>query len=100
MAECVSHIKTDANSSVRVEIYVADHCSICDYTFEVAQYIQTDFPDVHVQIINLNHTSQEIPQSVFATPTYLLNGRLWSLGNPSFRDVEVHLRAALAAVAE
>ncbi len=83
--------------SVCVEIYVADHCHVCAYTAEIAQYIQSNFPRVAVQIINLFDTAQEIPEAVFATPTYLLNGALWSLGNPSLQDVQARLRAALAA---
>ena len=41
------------------------------------------FPDVNLRIVDLETTDEEIPERVFATPTYLLNGRVWSLGNPS-----------------
>jgi len=83
------------SQAVQVEIYVAEHCVICEYAYEVADSIRTDFPDVDLRIIDLSQTSEAIPDAVFATPTYLLNGRLWSLGNPSPQDVQERLSAAL-----
>ena len=70
-----------------VRIYVAQHCEICAYSYEVAENIRNEFPQVEVRIIDMENTSETIPDSVFATPTYLLNGRVWSLGNPSPQQV-------------
>ncbi|MEZ4612544.1 MAG: hypothetical protein R2838_20260 [Caldilineaceae bacterium] len=28
-----------------------------------------------------------VPEVIFATPTYLLDGRVWSLGNPSAEKI-------------
>jgi hypothetical protein len=81
---------------VKVEIYVADHCRICDYTYEVAAAIQRDFPEVELEIIDMTAPQRPIPEVVFATPTYLLNGQVWSLGNPSPEDVRNRLSEALA----
>ncbi len=72
---------------ISVVIYVTDHCNICEYSYEVADGIRRDFPQVDVRIVNLGSTIEEIPESVFATPTYLLNGGRWSLGNPSPQKV-------------
>ncbi|MBI3959795.1 MAG: hypothetical protein HY328_13375 [Chloroflexi bacterium] len=81
--------------AIRVEIYVAEHCMLCEYAYEVADSIRADFPAVDLRIINLSRTTEAIPDVVFATPTYLLNGRLWSLGNPSAEDVQERLSLAL-----
>lgn len=81
---------------VCVDIYVAEHCFVCDYSYEIAQMIERDFPQVHVRIVDLTNTSERIPDSVFATPTYLLNGRVWSLGNPSPQQVTEKLQELLA----
>ena len=35
----------------------------------------------------LHNRPEQIPEAVFATPTYLLNGRVWSLGNPSHAQI-------------
>lgn len=84
-----------SQSPVAVHIYVADHCSVCEYAYEVAEAIRDNFPQVDVQIVNLSKTTEAVPETVFATPTYLLNGRLWSLGNPSPQDVRSRLTMAL-----
>lgn len=68
---------------VSIVIYVAGHCPTCAYSYEVAEMIRQEFPAVNVRLVDLATTSEQIPDDVFATPTYLLNGRLWSLGNPS-----------------
>src|SRR5690554_3032733 len=90
------HAGQDGGEPIRLEIYVADHCRICDYTHEVAAMIQRDFPEVDIQIIDLADPTKEIPEVVFATPTYLLNGQVWSLGNPSLDDVRTRLSRILA----
>jgi hypothetical protein len=81
---------------VSVAIYVAGHCYMCDYTYEVAEIIRQEYPQVDLQLIDLMDPTQAIPPEVFATPTYLLNGRVWSLGNPSIKDVRTKLSQALA----
>lgn len=84
-------LEQKSEAMIRVEIYVAEHCLICEYAYEIAEVIQEKFPDVDLRIINLSLTTEPIPDAVFATPTYLLNGRLWSLGNPSREDIQARL---------
>ncbi|MCL4831291.1 MAG: hypothetical protein KJZ86_02585 [Caldilineaceae bacterium] len=81
--------------AVRVDIYVTAHCIICEYAYEVADIIRSDFPEVKVRMLDLAHIDEEIPEAVFATPTYLLNGRLWSLGNPAPEEVQSRISLAL-----
>lgn len=81
--------------SVRVDIYVAEHCPVCQYAFEVAERIEVDFPDVNLHVVDIAQSTEPIPEAVFATPTYLLNGKLWSLGNPSPEDVQERLSTAV-----
>ncbi|RIK42902.1 MAG: hypothetical protein DCC55_07490 [Chloroflexi bacterium] len=72
----------------QITIYVAKHCTTCDYSYQVAEEIRRKFPHVQVRIVDLEQTTEVIPEIVFATPTYLLDGRVWSLGNPSPAHVE------------
>ena len=76
-----------AKNDVSVRIYVMENCFACDYAMEVAETIQDKFPEVDVRIVDMANPSEAIPDNVFATPTYLLNGRVWSLGNPSPEQV-------------
>lgn len=71
----------------QVSIYVAADCGNCDYAWEVAKLIRGEYPHVTVTIIDLANPHEPVPDAVFATPTYLLDGHLWSLGNPSPQQV-------------
>jgi hypothetical protein len=84
-------VDSQTSPRVTVQIFVADHCANCEYAYEVADEIRRAFPEVDLQIVNLSTTTEPIPDLVFATPTYLLNGRVWSLGNPSIKDVHTRL---------
>ncbi len=70
-----------------VSIYVAEHCALCAYAHEIAALIRQEFPTVRVRMVDVGAAGETLPESVFATPTYLLDGRRWSLGNPSPADV-------------
>lgn len=73
---------------IALDIYVAQHCSNCAYAYEVAAEIRRQFPHVQVRMVDMGNPTAVIPEVVFATPTYLLNGRVWSLGNPSPTKVQ------------
>lgn len=70
-----------------VAIYVAGHCSVCAYAYEIADLIRREFPDIAVRLVDVADAAEPLPESVFATPTYLLDGRRWFLGNPSPAEV-------------
>ena len=68
---------------VMLDIYVGPNCFGCDTAHSIAQEVQDlDLPDVHIHVIDLGDPTSVRPASVFAVPTYLLNGRVLSLGNP------------------
>ena len=72
---------------IELDIYISDHCMSCDYAREVAAEIGRKFPEVEIHLIDIETAADPIPDAVFATPTYLLNGRVWSLGNPSAEKI-------------
>ncbi|MCB0044806.1 MAG: thioredoxin family protein [Caldilineaceae bacterium] len=76
-------------TKVEVTIYVTPQCPNCDYAAAVADKIRHAYPDVTVRVIDLTATDEPRPDAVFATPTYLLNGRVWSLGNPSDEKIRI-----------
>ncbi len=75
--------ETEKQDQIAIDIYIAQHCSTCAYAYEVAAAIRRQFPHVQVRMVDMENPTEAIPEVVFATPTYLLNGRVWSLGNPS-----------------
>lgn len=66
---------------MRLEIYLADHCDNCQEALRLAELAET-VPNVEVSVVNLDSPHAQVPQSVVAVPTYLLDGRVISLGNP------------------
>lgn len=72
----------------RLTVYVIQNCANCEYAMSVAAAIRRDYPQVAVEVVDLANPSEPVPDSVFATPTYLLDGRVWSLGNPSPEQIE------------
>jgi hypothetical protein len=71
---------------MRLEMYVADHCSNCAEALRLAELARR-VPGVEVRVINLDTTTEPVPARVVAVPTYLLDGRVVSLGNPSHADL-------------
>ena len=64
-----------------LQIYVAPDCSPCTEARAIACEMQARFPWVHVQLVEVDG-KRELPPRVVATPTYLLDGKVISLGNP------------------
>lgn len=93
-ADVSPRVDSETQSQILIEIYVAHHCNTCAYAYEVAAEIRRHFPQVLVQIVDIGNPTAIIPEVVFATPTYLLNGRVWSLGNPSPAKVQEILTSA------
>ncbi len=65
-----------------LEAYVSESCFGCDEARAIAEEMSTRFPNLHVEVINLDEPEAERPPAVFAVPTFLLNGELLWLGNP------------------
>jgi hypothetical protein len=66
---------------MRLEIYVASHCTNCQEALTIAEAAR-DVAGLDVTVIDLDQESGELPDSIIAVPTYRLNGRVVSLGNP------------------
>lgn len=66
-----------------LEIYIAESCFGCDRAREIAAAVRGwGLPHVMVHLRDLNDDGLARPDAVFAVPTYLLDGRVISLGNP------------------
>jgi len=65
---------------MRLDIYIDDCCETCDHARQIAEQVRERMPQVEVNLIEL---TGDKPNSVFAVPTYLLDGATLFLGNPS-----------------
>jgi len=74
-----------------LEVFVATGCETCDHARAVARRVAEEFHEVHVDVIDIDEQPERVPPSVFAVPSYLLNGAVISLGNPSWEQLSVLL---------
>ncbi len=71
------------NSQRILEIYVAPNCFGCETARTLAGIVRAlDRPNLEVRLLDLSEPDVIRPTTVFAVPTYLLDGRVISLGNP------------------
>ena len=80
---------------MHLEIYITDHCANCQEAVVIAEQAG-GITGLEVTVVNLDAPGQRIPPQVFATPTYVLNGLVVSLGNPERDGFLAGLRAELA----
>jgi hypothetical protein len=78
---------------IKLQVYISDSCWTCDETRRVIAEISPLFPEVSVEVINVDE--QPCPAHVFAVPTYLLDGLTIFLGNPTRQELRQSLANAL-----
>lgn len=80
---------------IELDIYIDATCPGCDIAIRNARKVEEHMPQVNVNLINLTKSESPRPDSVFAVPTYLLNGKTLSLGNPDETVLLSQLQAVL-----
>lgn len=78
-----------------LKIFVEPHCESCERALELASEISARFPALHVEVVDMSRPEVERPDYVFAVPTFVLNGRVFSLGNPRRSRLAAAVEAAL-----
>jgi hypothetical protein len=84
---------------MHLEIYITDQCTNCREAVVIAEQAG-GIAGLEVTVVNLDTPGQPVPPQVFATPTYILNGLVVSLGNPERDAFLAELRAELAPRSE
>jgi predicted thioredoxin/glutaredoxin len=79
-----------------LEIYVEAGCHSCVRALELAAEVIRLYPKLIVEVVDISQTESIVPDSVFAVPTYVLDGRVVSLGNPSQDELSALIESALA----
>lgn len=80
-----------------LEVVIAKHCQQCRQSLSVADALQNEFPALTVRVVDLDAPDAVKPNAVFAIPSYVLNGRVVSLGNPGIEEISGTIRALLQA---
>jgi len=76
----------------RLDIYIEEGCIGSRRAEDLADWVRSRFPAVEVRVMKPGDDSSDQASLVRATPTYFLDGKQFSLGNPSPEE----LTAALA----
>ncbi len=81
--------------SVELDVYVEEGCHSCGRAREIAQGVEEEYPQVSVRLIDVARSPQR-DADVFAVPTFVLNGKIVSLGNPRPSDLRRRIDRLLA----
>lgn len=76
-----------------LKVYVDASCWSCAESRRIVAEMRPQFPQVVIELVDL--TGAKLPEHVFAVPTYELDGRVISLGNPYRHDLTRQLQEAL-----
>jgi hypothetical protein len=84
---------------MRLEIYVSDYCDNCQEALRLAE-LAASVSGAEVRVIDLDTTTDPVPVRVVAVPTYVVDGRVISLGNPYPEELLRLLRQEVGQDAE
>ncbi len=76
---------------MQLEIYITNQCTNCVEALLIAERAR-GIAGLEVAVIDLDQPGQHVPPRVVAVPTYLLDGRIVSLGNPKREEFLGELR--------
>jgi hypothetical protein len=79
-----------------LRVYVAEHCPNCEEACSIATQIEQTYSEVDVEIIDIGQTKAVVPEKVFAIPTFMLDDRIISLGNPYLWEIARIVEDAIA----
>jgi len=81
--------------NLTLHIYVADDCWSCQETRRIVADVTPQFPEAAIELRPIDAAA---PDDVFAVPTYVLNGRVIFLGNPTREQLSQKLAAVSQTV--
>lgn len=70
-----------------LKVYVSASCEGCAVALALVEYVRRLRPRHTIEIIDLDQAGAVRPSHVFGTPTYCLDNRIVSLGNPSAQEL-------------
>ncbi len=81
----------------RLAVFVSAHCWQCPEARSIAEDMGDEFDSLDVRVVDLDNPLAQKPASVFAVPTFLLNGKVVSIGTPSRDALRYRIKNALNA---
>ncbi len=72
---------------VTLDVYVETGCLICSLSEELARRVEANYPQVVVRVMDGSSLAAVRVESIVAAPTFLINGHIFKLGNPSYDEL-------------
>jgi hypothetical protein len=69
----------------KLDVYIEDSCWACAESRRIIADVAPKVPDVDIELRGLD--DERRPSTVFATPTYVLDGRVIFMGNPTREEL-------------
>ncbi len=85
----------DAPRTPCLNVYVSSHCANCGEARRLAEAAAVRYPSVTVQVVDLDAEQTPLPEFIVAVPTYVFDGRVVWLGNPSSEELFARLGEAV-----
>jgi len=79
-----------------LRVYLSAACASCATAYQRVAQVRRLRPNQPIEVIDLDQAGAERPSVVFGTPTYRLEDRVISLGNPSLPALLAELDRATA----
>ena len=76
---------------IKLDVYISANCWTCQETERIVADVTAQLPHVAAKLIDMTAAPNR-PEDVFAVPTYVINGRVFSLGNPTREELVQKLK--------
>ncbi len=80
--------------AVELQVFIEAGCQMCERAMGLAREIDSEYPQLAVRVVDI-HESPSVSNDVFAVPTFVLDGRVVSLGNPQRSDLRQKIESLL-----
>ncbi|MDV6013592.1 thioredoxin family protein [Haloechinothrix sp. LS1_15] len=74
-----------------LQVYIAPGCAGCDTASLLAHRVRRLRPAHRVEIVDVSDPQATVPDAVIGTPAYVLEGAVYSLGNPDLDELLAEL---------
>lgn len=79
---------------VLLEIFISPGCWGCEIALDIARdLLSRAIPGIRIDVVDLSASGTEPPDHVMAVPTYCLDGKVISMGNPEQSELVTRLQS-------
>jgi hypothetical protein len=83
------------NRAAELQVYVEGGCHTCDRAARLVKDVESEYPQLAVRVTDMGE-SDAGRSDVFAVPTFVLDDRVFSLGNPQPSHLRREIESLLA----